>query len=74
MGDVDGDSGVGVDGVKLDLLDVLGGRWVGSAVFADFDTAGQDAAVGRVDVVEEDFLSLVAFGGDALRVFQYSVR
>jgi len=40
VGNVDGDGGVGVNGVKLDLLDVLGGGWVGGAGFADFDAAG----------------------------------
>ena len=66
MGDVDCDGGVGVDGVELDLLDVGGGFRVGGAFVLNFGATGGDAGVGRIDVVEEDFLCVVAGCGDAI--------
>lgn len=52
-GNVDGDLGVGVDGVQLDLLDTC--RVVGGGgVFGEFGGADFDFAVGFVDVVAEE--------------------
>ena len=52
-------------GVQLDLLDFgLGAFGVGGALFGQFGGAGTDAGVGVVDVVEEDFLGVVAGCGD----------
>jgi len=50
--DVDGDLGVGVDGVELDLLNAC---WVvgGGGVFGKFGGADFDFAIGFVDVVAE---------------------
>jgi len=59
------DLGAGVDGVELDLLDGIGGGGVGGALAGDFGGAGADPGVGAGDVVEEDFLGLVARGGDS---------
>ena len=53
--------------MKLDLLDVLSGFRVGSTVFLNLSAACQDAGIGGVDVVEEDFLGLVTWGCDAGR-------
>lgn len=52
-GDVDGDLGVGVDGVQLDLLDTC--RVVGGGgVFGEFRGADFNFAIGFVDVVAEE--------------------
>lgn len=52
-------------GVQLDLLDFgLGAFGVGGALLGQFGGAGADAGVGVVDVVEEDFLGVVAGCGD----------
>ena len=52
-------------GVQLDLLDFgLGAFGVGGALFDQFRGAGADAGVSVVDVVEEDFLGVVARCGD----------
>ena len=66
VGDVDCDSGVGFDGVELDLLDVGGGFGIGGALMLDFGAAGGDAGVSCVHVVEEDFLGVVTGGRDAV--------
>ena len=53
---------VGVYSVELDLLDLCGFGVCG-ALGGEVGGAGSDAVVGVVDVVEEDFLGLVAWGG-----------
>ena len=56
----------GFDGVKLDLLDAaFVGFGVRGVLFQEFGCARLDAGVGGVDVVEEDFLGLVAGGRDS---------
>lgn len=60
--DVDVDGRVRVDCVQLDLL--VGGR-LGFLLLGELGAAGADAGVGGVDVVVEDFLGLVAGGGDS---------
>lgn len=55
------DFGARFYGVKLDLLDFgLGAFGVGGAFFSQFRSTGTDSSVGVVDVVEEDFLGVVA--------------
>ena len=48
--------------MELDLFDfLLGGFGVGGTFFGEFGGAVADAGVGRIDVVLEDFLGVVAW-------------
>ncbi len=52
--------------MQLDLLDFgLGAFGIGGTLFGQFRGAGADASVGVVDVVDEDFLGIMARCGDS---------
>lgn len=53
--------GSGLYCMQLDLLDFgLCAFWISGALFDQFRSAVADTSVGVVDVVEEDFLGVVA--------------
>ena len=55
------DFGSGFHGVQLDLLDFgLGAFGIGGTLFGQFRSTGTDSSIGIVDVIEEDFLSVMA--------------
>ena len=57
--------GAGLDGVELDLLNAFFAFGISSTLFEDFGRARFDPCVCGVDIIEEDFLGLMAWRGDS---------
>lgn len=64
-------AGVGVNRVELDLLCFPGVR-VGRLFFCKFGAASADAVVRVIDIVQKDFLGLMARCGDTVYERQLS--